>query len=284
MNGNGPHPQPARVLIAALAFGRAMCRTLAAAVLAAVMLTAVAAHAGTLVVPDDELPKLKACEQRLCTMILNKEPAGDDFQCRASKTWAQETIKGGENKTVRWGFGDAHCKLNFTLARSDIVSALTKAEFTLNIPSQSVKCEVDREGELKPVTAKLAPKIIFKNGQAEKIWINLTELNGPADIKGPIWTAANLEDTLGIFHASMIKSVNKFLYKRCYDTYSPAAMALALRKKQIQERRAAAKAKAAGQSKPQSPQPAKPASAKLPAPAAATAPAEPDAEPPAANP
>ncbi len=212
----------------------------------------IAATAGRAVaamdVPDDEYPKLKQCEARVCTMILKKEPTGDDLKCKVSKTWAQDTLKGGETKTVRWGFGDARCSATLELTRADILAALNRPEFTLNIPSHTVKCEVDRNGELKPVTAKLAPKIIFKNGRAEKVWINLTELNGPADIKGTVWTAANLEDTLGIFHSSMIKQINKFVHKKCNALYGPAAMAKAQKKLEKEKQKAtaaAAKAKKA---------------------------------------
>ncbi|MEQ1576672.1 MAG: hypothetical protein ABL894_03375 [Hyphomicrobium sp.] len=234
---------------------RAICRTFAGLMLAAAVLAAPASQAETMVVPDDEYPRLKKCEERFCTMVLKKEPVGDDLQCRLSKTWAQETIKGGESKTVRWGFGDARCKLNFNLARSEIIAALTMPEYTLAFPSQTVKCEVDREGELKPVTAKLAPKFLFKNGQAEKVWINLTELDGPADIKGTVWTAANLEDTIGIFHGSMIKSINKFLHKKCNDTYGPAALAKAQRKLELEQRRAARAARIAKKAAAQSTSP-----------------------------
>ncbi len=227
---------------AAVARTGAICRTLTRGALAAVTISAMAIRAAAMDVPDDEYPKLKQCEQRLCTMILKKEPAGEDLSCKLSKTWAQDTIKGGESKAVRWGFGDARCALNFSLSRSEIMAALTKPEYTLNIPSHAVKCEVDRSGELKPVTAKLAPKIIFKNGRAEKVWINLTDLNGPADIKSTVWTAANMEDTLGIFHGSMIKQINKFMYKKCGALYGPVAMAKALKKLNVDKRRAAAAA------------------------------------------
>ncbi len=170
-------------------------------------------------------------------MILQKAPTGEDLQCKLSKTWAQETLKGGESKAVRWGFGDARCKVNINLARAQIVAALTTPEYALEVPPQAVKCEVERNGELKPVTATLAPKILFKNGQADKVWLNLKDLKGPADIKGTIWTAAQLEDSVGLFHGKMIKSINKFMFKRCAERYSPQA--LAIRKANAEKRRAA---------------------------------------------
>ena len=154
--------------------GRAICRTLGHVILAALVFvatgppTANLACAEAMAVPADEKPKLKACEQRLCTMILKKEPVGEDLACSLSKTWASETLKGGQSKAVRWGFGDARCKINLSLARSEVVAALTQPEYTLDIPTQAVKCEVDRNGEIKPVTATLAPQTRFQERPSRK--------------------------------------------------------------------------------------------------------------------
>jgi hypothetical protein len=186
-------------------------------VLAVAMVVPVTARA--LEPAANEAEAIKACEQRLCTMALGKKPTGEDLKCAVSKTWAKDTLKKGESKAVKWGFGDARCAVSLDLDRAEIIAALTKPEHTINVPSQTVKCMVEREGVAKPVTAKLAPKLQFKDGKAEKIWINLTDLDGPSTIKATVWTAANLEDTLGIFHKSMIKSVNKFLYQRCGQRY-----------------------------------------------------------------
>jgi hypothetical protein len=78
------------------------------------------------------------------------------------------------------------------------------------------------------VTAKLAPKIIFKNGRAEKVWINLKKVDGPVSVKATIWTVARLEDSIGIFHRQMIKSMNKFVEKSCAKKYPQIVSAAAL--------------------------------------------------------
>jgi hypothetical protein len=84
-----------------------------------------------------------------------------------------------------------------------------------------VNCILERDGEIKPVKARLAPKLTFKDGKADKVWINLESIEGPDDVKSTIWTAAQLEDKLGIFHRPMIKSINKFLYRQCAKRYGP---------------------------------------------------------------
>ena len=208
-------------------------------------------EARALEVPPDEADVLKACEQKVCSIILKKEPAGGDVKCKISKTWASDTIKGGETKSVKWGFGDAQCTTHVSMTRKDILAALNKPKHTLTMPNQTVHCKIEREGKLKPLRAKASPRLDFKRGRADKVWINLKDVDGPTDIKALIWTAANLEDSLGIFHKNMIKQINKFIHRRCNEKYGPKAQAEARKKLKKKQRRAerkkarAAKKKAA---------------------------------------
>lgn len=167
----------------------------------------------------DEQTKLKACEKDLCTMILTRDPKGPDLSCAVAKTWASDDLKGGKKSGVTWMFGDVRCETAIRLPRADIVKAITAPAHTIKLKEQAVSCVVERNGETKPVSIKLAPKIKFKNGRADKIWINLGDMTGPDDVTGTVWTAASLEDTLGIFHKPMLKGVDRFIQKQCPKTY-----------------------------------------------------------------
>lgn len=206
-------------------------RSVLRAVCLALALLPTAVHA--LDEPPDELPALKACEKRLCTMVLEKSPKGGDLECDIQKTWAKSSLEGGKSKGISWGFGDARCTVDLKLERADIVAALTRPKFTVTVPAHQVDCILEREGEIKPVKAKLAPKLEFKNGKADKVWINLESIDGPDDVKSTIWTAAQLEDTLGLFHRPMIKSINKFLHRQCAKRYGPGAEAKAEEKAKV---------------------------------------------------
>jgi hypothetical protein len=260
------------------------------------------APAAALEATDAETAALKSCEQKICAMALSKKPSGDDLKCALSKTWDKDTLKKGESKSVKWGFGDARCTVDLDVKREDVILALTKKEHTVEIPPHTVHCTVERDGEPKPVTAKLAPKLIFKDGKADKIWINLSDIDGPANVKATVWMAANLEDTVGIFHKPMIKSVNKFLYQKCAQRYfadgRPKPDPKELKKAQAEAAKAAKKKEAAQADKKKDDarkteaakkDPAKPAddvkaTAKPAAPdAAKAATAAPKAEPPAAS-
>lgn len=167
----------------------------------------------------NEREVLKACEKRLCEIIVKKDTAGDDLLCPLSKTWAQASIKGGvEKRSLSWAFGDARCSVDLNAKRDTIVGAVTKPEHALELSPHEVKCEVEREGEITPINVTLAPKVSFKNGKAEKAWLNVSSIEAPAVVKGAIWTAAQLEDTFGLFHSEMISEINEFIEEKCPKT------------------------------------------------------------------
>jgi hypothetical protein len=193
-------------------------RALGAAALAGVLAGASTAdaldeHAG-------EAQAIKACDERLCRMLLQRNAAGEDLKCRLTKTWAKSTIKEADQRDLKWGFGDARCTLDIHISRAAVVSALNGGkESKFWAQPHTATCVVEQDGQVKPVKATLAPKIVFKHGKAEKIWINLMSLEGPDGIKSTLSTAAQLNDTVGIFHRAMIKSVNRFIYKHCPTAY-----------------------------------------------------------------
>ncbi len=185
------------------------------------MIAASSAAAPTLEVPPTEEVAIKACEKKICSMILGKESAGDDLACDLQKTWAKSSLEGGKSKGMSWGFGDARCTVDVALARADIIAALTQRKHTVRVPAHDVSCVVVREGEERPVEMTVAPKLKFKDGKADKVWINLEKIEGPVDVRATVWTAAQLEDTLGVFHRPLIRSINRFIHRRCEEKWGP---------------------------------------------------------------
>jgi hypothetical protein len=192
----------------------------AVAALAALLLGAL--PAGALDEQSGEAKLIKSCEERLCTMLLQKNPKGEDLKCELSKTWAKTTIKEAETRTMKWGFGDARCSVQLHVPRATIIAALTKPEHAFEVAPHTAECVVEQDGEARPVKATLAPKIVFRNGKAEKVWVNLKSIKGPAGIKTSLWLAASLSDSIGIFHRPMIKSINRFIDKYCPQHYPHA--------------------------------------------------------------
>jgi hypothetical protein len=201
------------------------------------MLGISSAHA--LEAKSNEKTLIKSCEARLCTMLLQKSPKGDDLNCELTKTWAKSTIKKADKPTLQWGYGDARCTVRLHIPRETIVRAVTAPEFSFQVASHTAECVVEENGEPQTVKATLSPKIVFKDGKAEKVWVNLETIKGPVGIKASLWLAANLSDKVGIFHRPMIKSINKFISRHCPKNYPGAVRATEV--PQAQERTVASK-------------------------------------------
>jgi hypothetical protein len=164
-----------------------------------------------------EAKAIDACDKRLCTILQQKNPSGEDLKCLLTKTWAKSSLKG--DRSVGWGFGDARCTVQIEISRARIVATVTDKDTKFSVPAHTAHCIVEQDGELKTVKATLAPKIVFKGGKAEKIWINLLHVEGPTAIKTTMTTAAQLNDTIGLFHRNMLKAVNGYIYKHCPKEY-----------------------------------------------------------------
>jgi hypothetical protein len=173
-----------------------------------------------------EAQAIDACDKRLCSILLQKSPAGANLECVLTKTWARATIKEADQHDLQWAFGDARCSLALNVSRAHIVAAVTSSKpFKFWLPPHTADCIVEQDGQAKPLKATLAPKIVFKDGKAEKIWINLRHIDGPANVSGWMSAAANLTDSIGIFHRAMIKSVNRYIYKHCPGKHPQAQAA-----------------------------------------------------------
>lgn len=202
----------------------------ACAVALAGALLAVAAFAAPPVVALEEgageKKAIDACDKRLCTIVQRKDPAGEDLKCALTKTWARSTLKEGDQRDVKWTFGDARCSVQLNLSRAKIVEALTGDRVKLWVPAHTADCIVEEDGKVQNVTATVAPKILFENGKAKKIWINLLKVEGPAAIKATLHAGAQLNDTWGIIHRPLLKSVNGYINKHC-PKYHPLTHAVA---------------------------------------------------------
>jgi hypothetical protein len=190
-------------------------------VLAVALLCAPAAMA--LEEQKGEEAAISDCDKRLCAILLDKNPQGPDLKCALTKTWATSKIKEADSSRLSWGFGDARCTVEINLSRQNLVAAMSAEHATFRVPSHTAKCVVEQDGKLEKVTAVLAPKIEFRNGRADKVWVRLKSVDGPASITLTVQTAAQLADTFGVFHRQMIKSINRYIERHCPKTREVAA-------------------------------------------------------------
>jgi hypothetical protein len=158
------------------------------------------------------------CDKRLCAILLQKSPNGGDLKCALTKTWAKSKIKEADSAKLSWGFGDARCTVDLNLSREKLIAVMDGEKGTFRLAPHTANCVIEQGGKLEKVTAVLAPKIVFKNGRADKIWVNLKSVDGPSSITFTVQTAAQLADSLGLFHRQMIKSVNRYIERHCPTT------------------------------------------------------------------
>jgi hypothetical protein len=164
----------------------------------------------------DEKDKLHLCERKLCSMIVAKAPATGTVDCALTKTWASKSIKDrSEARSVAWSFGDARCNVDLQLPRSLVVQALSEPEIKLELPLHTVRCEIENGQDVTRVEFALGPKVLFKEGRAKKVWVNLKKVEGPTAIKGLAIAVAKIEDTIGLFQKDMIKGINTFMRDKC---------------------------------------------------------------------
>ncbi len=187
--------------------------------------------AGVLTVPaaqalephGNEEAAIKACDQRLCSILVQKSPTGSDLKCTLTKTWARSSIKEAETSKLTWGFGDARCAVDIDISRAKLIEVISAEETKFRLPPHTANCVIEQDGKLETVTAVLSPKITFKNGKADQVWVNLKSVDGPAGIQLTVNTAAYLADKLGLFHRRMIKSINRYIERHCPESLAEAA-------------------------------------------------------------
>jgi hypothetical protein len=164
---------------------------------------------------NGEAAAIQDCDRRLCAILLEKDPQGADLKCALTKTWARAKIKEADTQQLSWGFGDARCSVDIELGRTTLVAAVTRDSATYRAPRHTASCVVEQDGRLEKVTAVLAPKIEFRNGKAEKVWVRLKSVDGPFAIATTVQTAAQLADTFGLFHRQMLKGINRYIQRHC---------------------------------------------------------------------
>jgi hypothetical protein len=167
--------------------------------------------------PPDKV-QLKACEKAMCTIVTKKEAKGADLACSLAKTWSKDQIKDGvKKKQFSWAMGDARCTLDVKIGRQTIISAMSKPEHVMDFGPHAVKCMADRDGTATPINVNLAPKVTFKGGKAVSAVLAVKEIEAPGMIKTAIWSAATLNDKVGIFQKDILKAINEFTGSKCAE-------------------------------------------------------------------
>src|SRR5450631_1048465 len=167
-------------------------------------------------VPAEEAGKLTACEKSVCDLVVKRGPADGKLTCDVSKTWSRSFIEDGvKEKSFKWGLGDARCSIKLDIPRDILVKALSQPDYVLEVPAHTASCDAETGGSVTSVKITLAPELTFKAGNMTAVRLGIGKIDAPAVIKGAIWSAAKIEDSLGLFQKQLVKEINTFVHERC---------------------------------------------------------------------
>jgi hypothetical protein len=158
------------------------------------------------------------CKVLICDIAHNKKADGDDVACSVVKTWTKTELKEKILKgRLDWPWSHAQCKADIKLPRKLLAQFLSGADVEAKIPKHAVDCTLDRQdgSDKYSVSFAIEPTVQFSGGKAVKASLNWSDIEGTAVAKGAVWSAAKLDNNLGILEGAVVESINDFFDKKC---------------------------------------------------------------------
>ncbi len=165
---------------------------------------------------ESEAERLSRCSRDLCEMLRMPFKQGGPLRCEVGRTLYKEQIdKAMRRRSLMWPLGDARCTVTLDIERGIITRAMTQDRYTLKLPKQPAACDVEYKGAKYPVTLAIAPEIEFSGGRATSVRLGVQDIQANVLLKAAIWSAAKLEDRVGVFQADFVSGVNTYIGSMC---------------------------------------------------------------------
>jgi hypothetical protein len=158
----------------------------------------------------------RACKAALCAAFRN--PAnGSNVACTIQKSFRKEQLQKIVSKAkVSWPWGRVVCSAGLKADRSVLSKALTTDKLVVTFDPHKVACEIEHEGEApSSITAEITPSVTFENGKAVKAVMNWGKVEGPALVKGLMWTATATDNTVNVLGSMVVDDMNDFVTAKC---------------------------------------------------------------------
>jgi hypothetical protein len=188
-------------------------RSWTAAMAGSLVLAAHSAVAADHLLTDKQ--SFERCASQACSILNRKATETGNLNCELVKTWHSPSFSETATRFLTADINSLHCSLRLEVNQAQMVAAIGNHEHVLALSSHAVDCVLEGPKDVRSITATLEPKIRFGNGRADRMWINLTTIDGPATLTGPIKTATRLGDIAGLFHRPIITAINEFIHERC---------------------------------------------------------------------
>jgi hypothetical protein len=168
--------------------------------------------------PDAELTAEERAEKvDICKAFRAPNSEGKDIACNVVKSWRKEQLGKLVGKLkVSWPYAAVRCTSAVTMKHADLVKAMTEDKLVLQLDKHTVSCVVERDKD-GPTDIKFdfSPKVTFEKGKATKAAINWGKIEGPALIKGALWTATAADNTVNLLSSTLVEDINDFIDKKC---------------------------------------------------------------------
>jgi hypothetical protein len=166
---------------------------------------------------DKEKMDRRDCKLRVCDAALNKRAAGENITCKIVRTWRAKEIEATLKERISWPFGHAQCTADIDLPRKPLAQMFAGGEFEAEIPKHKIDCTLDRKNGKGTyvISFTIRPMITFKDGKAIKARMNWADIQGSPVAKGAAWSAAKLDNYLGIFERLIVNAINDFFGPHC---------------------------------------------------------------------
>src|SRR5262245_38514377 len=160
----------------------------------------------------------RQCAVTLCSTLHKGQPADGQVTCNIQKTWRKEVIsKVLARGKASWPWGDTRCTFELKLDRSMLVKAMQEPEFEAQLETYDVRCQIANDKDKYDVTARLRPKITFKQGKATKASLNWGKIEAPTLAKTALWSITAVDNTFGLLQSTAVEDVNEFIGTKCME-------------------------------------------------------------------
>lgn len=167
---------------------------------------------------EKEKADRRGCKIAICDAARNKKADGPDIACTVVKTWAASDLRNTILKgKLDWPWGHAQCTADIKIERKMLAQALGAGTLDAKLARQAVNCTLDQKGgsDKYSISFVLTPTVTFSGGKATKATLNWSDIQGSALAKGAVWSAATLDNNVGLFEGTTVEQINTFFDARC---------------------------------------------------------------------
>lgn len=167
---------------------------------------------------EQEKAARRSCKVQICDIARNRKAEGTDVACTVTKTWTVGELKDNVLKgKFDWPLGHAQCKAEIKLDRKMLSLAIAGGPVEAKLVKHTVSCALDQKAGGDPYTLSFAiqPTVSFAGGKAVKASLNWSDIQGSAVARGAVWSAAALDNNLGMFESATVDAINNFFGGQC---------------------------------------------------------------------